>query len=829
MSRRRLALVAVLAVLLGGGVWLGLDRFGGERTQHEKHGSTSEERTEPAPAPRSRRTTQPRDDTGTQRLEGQVIDAIGQPVGGVSVSLDTEPPRVTQTEADGSFAFEGLAERTYRVGASKDDHRAQVVSVRVGPDVEPITLRLRRGNAMLVKVQDERGRPIVGARVVSRGLLVRDQRTGADGTTLLRGLGPAGERVEIEITADGYAPGFIGSLLPRMSEVTIERVATLHAGTSVRGVVRDPDGAPVAGARVSIRNSELHVTSGADGSWVIPAVRHGTQIFVARADGFAAGWTSRKLEGKERRDGVDITLQEGLTIAGRVVDGTGAPVSGAKISVATHDDILNTWADDNGEFKLTGLGDGVHELAAFHGDRASEAYDVDAGESSTEVELVVIESTIRGVVVNDNGDPVPDADIRAVRDDIGALTGEHGAVTDSAGRFVLGPLVVGGYEVRASYGGDGHHLRGPKTSARIGQDDVRVVLPRRASIRGRLTKGGVAVSAFAVSFEDEYPAYSDASVFARADGSFEIEDVLPGEHDLAFAGDSFARHVVSEVRVDAGEVVDLGAIEVGDGRRLRGRVFDGDGSPVAGATVQIGPRLQLEVGASPFAGLPFASELAAVSSAKTDAHGGFEVARVVDRHRWDEVVARADHPVGGFSKTVVIPTMDVPMELTLAGAGTIRGTIRGLRADDDGTAFIAPVGGYGGVVAELDEAGHFQVKQLAPGTYRVMTARSFPITTVHATAEVRSGETTIVELSFEGHDVTLAVDVGDRACRFLSVRTAKGPSRRHRHFFAMTKCDGDGRVRIPGLTAASYDLCVDSVCKPITITESPRIQTFEWR
>jgi len=829
MSRRRLALVAVLAVLLGAGVWFGLDRFRGDRPparREQKPGS--EERAERRSTAMSRRTVEPRDDAGTHRLQGRVMDASEQPAAGVSVAIETKPPRVTLTEADGSFVFEGLAERTYRVGASKDDHRADAVPVRVGPEVEPIMLRLRRGNAMLVKVEDDAGRPIVGARVLSRGLDVRDQRTGADGTTLLRGLGPAGERIEIEITADGFAPGFIDSMLPRMSEVTIERVVTLHAGAPVRGVVRDPDGAPVAGARVSIRNSELHVTSGADGSWVMPAVRRGTHVFVARADGFAAGWTSRPLDGKKRRGGVDIALQAGLTIAGRVVDETGAPVPGAKIRYAIPDGDAVSWADDNGEFKLTGLGDGVHELAAFHGDRASEVVDVDAGEPSKEVELVVVDSTIRGVVVDENGDPVPEADIWARRDDMGGMAGEDRAVTDSEGRFVLGPLAVGGYEIRALYGGRRHHLRGPKTSARIGQDDVRIVLPRRASIRGRLTKGGVAVSAFVVAMEDEHPAYLDASVFARADGSFEIEDVLPGEHDLAFAGDSFARHVISRVRVDAGEVVDLGAIEVGDGRRLRGRVVGGDGVPVAGATVHIGPRLQLDVGASLFAGLPFASELAAVRNAKTDAHGWFEVARVVDRHRWDKVIARADHPVGGFSKSVVIPTTDVSLELTLAGAGTLRGTIRGLRADDDGTAFIARVGRDGGVIADLDEAGHFQVKQLAPGTYRVMKSRTFPFTHVWTTAEVRSGETTIVELSFEGHDVSLAVEVHDRACRFLSVRSPKGSSRRH-GYSTMTKCDGDGIERIPGLAAGSYDLCVDSICKAVTVTESPKEQTFVWR
>ncbi|MCI0634838.1 MAG: carboxypeptidase-like regulatory domain-containing protein, partial [Actinobacteria bacterium] len=537
-----------------------------------------------------RRTTQPRDDAGPHRLEGQVIDAAEQPVGGVSVGLDTKPPRVTQTEADGSFVFEGLAERTYRVGASKDDHRADAVAVRVGPAGEPVTLRLRRGNAMLVRVQDEREAPIAGARVLRRGLIVRDQRTGADGTTLLRALGSAWER--IEVTADGYAPGFIGAAMPPMSEVAIERVVTLYTGASVRGVVRDPEGAPVAGARISIGNSELHVTSGADGGWVMPAVRAGTHTFVARADGFAPGSSAQELDGETPRDGVDIALQRGLTISGRVVDEDGTAVGGAKLSVAIGFARFDAWADDVGEFKLTGLRDGVHELAAFHGDRASNAIEADASEQPAEVELVVIDSTIRGVVVDDIGEPVPDADIWAMRGNVDSnLRGEDDAVTDSAGRFVLGPLVIGDYEVNAIYpGGDERRLLGPMVSARTGQEDVRVVLPRRASIRGRVIRGGTAVSSFVASIDDFHRAdYRDASVFARADGSFELENVPPGKYHLAFAGESFARHIISDLRVETGEVLDLGAIEVAAGRTIRGRVLVGEREPVEGALVQIGP------------------------------------------------------------------------------------------------------------------------------------------------------------------------------------------------------------------------------------------------
>src|SRR5262245_9127056 len=62
------------------------------------------------------------DPPGALRLEGQVVDARdSQPVGGAIVWLGSEPPRTTTSEADGSFAFEGLLARRYRVEAWKGD------------------------------------------------------------------------------------------------------------------------------------------------------------------------------------------------------------------------------------------------------------------------------------------------------------------------------------------------------------------------------------------------------------------------------------------------------------------------------------------------------------------------------------------------------------------------------------------------------------------------------------------------------------------------------------------------------------------------------------
>ncbi len=72
----------------------------------------------PAGEPRVHRDDDPR---GTLRLEGVVLDEAERGVAGARVALDASPPVVVETESDGSFVFEGLIARDYRVEATAGD------------------------------------------------------------------------------------------------------------------------------------------------------------------------------------------------------------------------------------------------------------------------------------------------------------------------------------------------------------------------------------------------------------------------------------------------------------------------------------------------------------------------------------------------------------------------------------------------------------------------------------------------------------------------------------------------------------------------------------
>jgi hypothetical protein len=228
------------------------------------------------------------DPTGTLRLEGQVIDAEENPVGGAIVAIDTNPPRTVITEDDGSFAFDQLIGRDYKLEARADDRYAGPAYLRLAEDTEPVTLRVGPGASVTVEVRDaDTAAPIAGAAVELRSTLSWAATTGDDGVARLRGVGGAGFEMSLKVAAPGYAPE-LRRVSPSPGDDRRERI-TLHRGASVSGRAVTTDGTPIAGARVlavSIAEpfpltdpSRDGAITGEDGTWSIASVSAGSYRF----------------------------------------------------------------------------------------------------------------------------------------------------------------------------------------------------------------------------------------------------------------------------------------------------------------------------------------------------------------------------------------------------------------------------------------------------------------------------------------------------------------------------------------------------------------------
>lgn len=129
-------------------------------------------------------------------LEGRVVDARGDPVGGANVVLEAKDENwanhgslpTAVSSADGSFRIDSLRGGTLHVSARKDGHaRAIGLAVEVAPGrtTSGVELALRAGGTIDVRVLDAGGIPVadeeLGLRREGVEFLVGSARTDASG------------------------------------------------------------------------------------------------------------------------------------------------------------------------------------------------------------------------------------------------------------------------------------------------------------------------------------------------------------------------------------------------------------------------------------------------------------------------------------------------------------------------------------------------------------------------------------------------------------------------------------------------------------------------
>ncbi len=213
----------------------------------------------------------PVDGTGGASIAGIVTRAdTDEPLADLTVQLlraNTEISK-TQTKADGSFTFNGLAAGTYdiaiapwgvvRRGISADEQGGQLIRIRVTGG---------RASILTGTVQNPSGATIAGIEVSLRrdGQAVATNKTGADGSFRFEGLTLGTYRLSVPgITVDGIAlDGWQaksikltrGTAAGYRYEVAEKRLLPAEETNNRRifyGIVTDASGAPLNGIKVQM-------------------------------------------------------------------------------------------------------------------------------------------------------------------------------------------------------------------------------------------------------------------------------------------------------------------------------------------------------------------------------------------------------------------------------------------------------------------------------------------------------------------------------------------------------------------------------------------------
>ncbi len=535
---------------------------------------------------------------------------------------------------------------------------------------------LRRGAWVSGRVLSSSGGPIAGASVSAtsrgKGLLFflengESATTDEAGKYVLRGL-PEGKS-NLEVSASGWLERNDLELVLEEGADVAEFDVVLDRGSEVTGLVLWPSGAPAAGARVRIGKTRAEgwsdfqsdATCDPEGRFVLAGLKEGPFDLSARSKptghdvrdaGPEGGDWSAILRGVQANThDLVLTLEEPLSLFGRVVDDTGAPV--AEFTVEAEPASIPRWLFDapsrafettDGAFELSGLRPGEWNLSASASGYASPKEPLSVTLPGANGELLITLDravNVEGLVVDPAGNPVPEATVRASAGPSGPF-GQEGSSqqtgSDAEGRFSLefpgqALSLVASHEAWAESEPLAVEI-GPGSE----REDVVLALRVGGTITGEVyaadgsPQAGIRVGAGDMPFwfgQDGQGVTSDAS------GRFVIEHVTPGkitvtamplEDDLRAAMEQTEDEEVammgffSQLRTATVEVADGEEVHVVLGTKTKspvrvfGTVSEG-GEPVVQAGV-----FAIEEGGSILQGM---------KGEKTDASGQYSL--VLDR------------------------------------------------------------------------------------------------------------------------------------------------------------------------------------------------------
>jgi hypothetical protein len=473
---------------------------------------------------------------GGALLTGTVLDATGGPIAGAHVrAVRALPPILAidaTADADGRFRFPLRAGFIEIVATAEDYARGSVEATAPGA----VELRLVPGASIEGTVVSRgNGEPVQGIEVKAlsprtpQRALAEGDVSGADGRFRIRGLSP--DSYTLEAVGDGM-------------HGAQERPVQLDLADHRDGIVIEVSPAPQLTGRVLIDGDRRPCREGTlaigdpspdqpmPSPEEIAAVTHGVQIERATGPGQTANIEAdgtvhfpavppghyfvqvlcrgHRLHAgprlvrvaDEALAGLEWTVSPAAKVLVRVVDERGTPIERADFYVelpSRGPRIIEAYQTDGaGLATVEGLLPGAHKLHSPHGyaEVAPVAFEIDEGTAELELTLTLPGSGfVLATIATETGEALDGLQVMARAVDAratasGAKPKQVPAVPMGTGRYRMGPLKRGAYEVIAT---DGVHA--PGSDAPVGAEvrvsdasmtETRITLRRGGAIKGQV-------------------------------------------------------------------------------------------------------------------------------------------------------------------------------------------------------------------------------------------------------------------------------------------------------------------------------------------------------
>ena len=468
-----------------------------------------------------------------------------------------------------------------------------------------------------------------------------ERATSADGVVELRAIPPAlGLAVSASLDSGPLAPALLEiegmePLAARTLEVALE------PGARLLGVVRDPAGAPVPDAEVTLwlpgrimgfDDRPLRTAScDASGGFLVEGVPAGSVKVSAKSPRHldSARQSVRVATGEER-GGLVLQVEAGRVLEGVVRFEDGTPAEAVEVTARFDPAFMAgpsamaslrgargaATADATGRFRIEGLGAGPFTLQAELelGDEGEAPIRHRArldGVRPGKDDLVLVlhaPLALRGRLALSNGEPLEGpVDLlarRVVAGDMLTLRTEDRPlrVRGEDAVFAIEDLEAGPWELEAR--GESARLRTPLqvTLPQAPGEELLVELEATARVEGRVVDAdGAPVEGATVEPASSTPQWQrelvrsplTATADSGEDGAF-VYEALAGTLSLTARAEGFGPSAPLELTLVEGQVLDGVELRMSRGGVLRGLVLDEDGEPVSGRLVTANKMPQME-------------------------------------------------------------------------------------------------------------------------------------------------------------------------------------------------------------------------------------------
>lgn len=329
-------------------------------------------------------------------LEGHVVDPDGNSVSAARVIVREEDEalwaalregslRLTgpgsgilvgsaTTEGDGRFFFGNMSEGQFLAAeVSKPGYLTATERFRVEAEGDPVEIELSPGAEVEVRVMDQGGSPVPDAWLWWSSLQElsrqRTAQTDEEGKVTLTLATPAA--IDLRVTKWGYAEWQSSVSVP--SGVARSGVdVTLWPGSTLSGLVHDPEGRPVQGAAVRVLGSSLQSggtgMSSSSGEYELSMLPQGVMNLQVSHRDYETRHLQTLIDAEEELLDVELVPLDRAQVSGFVLKNGLDAVSGARVFLTQLDLDLNAaghsaTTDAGGFFDLGSVALGRYRVA----------------------------------------------------------------------------------------------------------------------------------------------------------------------------------------------------------------------------------------------------------------------------------------------------------------------------------------------------------------------------------------------------------------------------------------------------------------------------------